>query len=105
MSRLPDRDFYHLARYDDSPGESEPFLIASEAGTLCVGFFSRAELAEAHRQALPEEGWHCCRVPRTAVLSWLECMHQAGITSAALDPPLGYQGSGEPIFSILVESQ
>ena len=104
MSRLPDCDFYHLARLDNTPGESEPFLIASETGTLCAGFFSSAELAEAHRRSLPEAGWQFCRVPRSAVLEWLECMHRAGVTNAVLDPPPGYQGTGEPIFSILMES-
>lgn len=105
MARLPDGDFFHLARYDEVPGESEPFLVASEAGTLCVGFFSRQALAEEHRQALPEDGWKCSRVSRSDVLSWLECMYETGIANAVLDPPVGYRGSGEPIFGILVESE
>jgi hypothetical protein len=101
---LSDGDFYQLVRPDNTPGKSEPFLIASESGTLCAGFFSRAELAEEHWRSLSEEGWQFCRVPRSAVLGWLECMHQAGVTNAVLDPPLGYRGPGEPIFSILMES-
>ena len=105
MAHLPDGDYYHLARFDDAPGQSEPFLVASEAGTLCVGFFSREELAEEHRCSLPEEGWQCSRVPRSVILVWLECMYEAGIANAVLDPPMGYQGSGEPIFSILVEAE
>jgi len=105
MLRLPDGDFYHLARYDEVPGESEPFLVASESGILCVGFFSREELAEEHRQSLPDEGWRCERVPRSVILVWLECMYEEGITNAVLDPPVGYCGSGDPIFGILVESE
>ena len=109
---LSDGDFYHLARFDaddddeplDARGPYQPFLIGGSADAPCVGFFSLEDLAEAHRRRLPERDWHITRVPRDAILEWLECIHGAGINHAVLDPPLGFAGPGDPIFSILVES-
>ncbi len=99
-----------LARVDDDePPDARryyfyPLLIGGNAATLCVGFFARKRLAEAHRRLLSKKDWRVMRVPREALLEWLECIHGAGVNHAVMDPPVGYRGLGEPIFSILVES-
>jgi hypothetical protein len=110
---LPEGDFYHLARFDDSTDDEPldgcarycPFLVGGSDDALCVGFFSRKGLAEVHRRYLPENDWRITRVPREALLEWLECIHGAGINRAVMDPPLGFRGAGEPISSILMESE
>jgi hypothetical protein len=109
MSRLPKGCFYHLARFDDDIPENDrvqfqTFLSGVDGEASSIGFFSRRDLAQEHCLSIPEKDWKILRVSRDEILEFPECNYSVGITRAIMDPPVGYRGAGEPLFSILVES-
>lgn len=104
MYRLPRGTFFVVDHTENSPEWAHQFTLSGPTGEVCVPIFTCEDLAEAFLDALPGTNWEIYSLSRKALLQLLESLCAQGLTHVALDPPAGHDGTGDPVFSVFVES-
>src|SRR5207247_454536 len=104
MPRLPSGKFFLVDHTEDSPEASEQFTLSGPAGEVCLPVFTCEDLAEAFMGTLPGNDWEIFSVSRESLLELLGGLCKVGLTHVAVDPPSGHDGSGDPVFSVFLES-